>query len=630
MSGHLITCSGFVLVNNNNNNSNCAYHYTITPSNFVTLPEAKQRKKIGEFFDLLRVIQRPIKIRLTRKILPVPVDGRTVGMPILQLYISSHEPLNRILEALRYEYTTDLGGHKDIRIIRENWRDVTVDLGDGAESVAKCFTLRHIPHELPWAWVATGIFPVCHEITMWIEPVLHQNAVKYIRKRKELVYESATRSRAAAQEYEKLERAEESVRQTHAGLFRCRIICVIAARNRKELGAAVREFRNAAGISGGIFSTQIAKQAAMYSRGWGMTLVFDLGSMSCLYPMVSGDMLEVPNGLVLGINTDSAAPVIFDFQKRTNYNVAIIGTSGSGKSFTAKMFLRRLLAKYPDSLCFVIDPMGEYYDIAESLGLDRIQITGHDAKLGFDPFKLLEPADAADILGNVTRAPEDVIKQFRKYSDKVGSIDELFHALKGNPESQKWLDDLVDGPLAQMMRGTPSISDRLVISMKKADGKPHEIMLLILALNKVWKRIEEMPQNTQKIVVLDEAWMLFKMEGAGKYIEQIVRMGRKRNVKFLFISQNIDDIAKDRGGASKIVDNMETKILLNMEEDATDSAARILGLSPQEASRIKSFEPGHAIMLTKKYRLHVKFEPSGEEKAMFETSPQQDEKEAVP
>lgn len=595
------------------------YNYTVTPTNFVTLPQDKQRKKIGEFFDMLRVIQKPIKIRLARKILAVPIEGQVIGMPILQLYVSSNEPLNKIFETLRYEYTADLGGHKNIQIIKENWRDMQVKLGDDSKAVAKCYTLYGLPYELPWGWIATSIFPVCYEIIIWIEPVTHQTALNHIRKRKELLYESSRHSTSLADEYAKLERAEASMRQTHAGLFKCRIICVLVGQNKKMLKDMVREFRNNASISGGQFRTQTAKQGAMLIHGWGKTLTFDLGSTSCLYSMVSGDMLEVPNGLVLGINTDSGAPVIFDFQKRTNYNVAIIGTSGSGKSFTAKMILYRLLEKYPDSLCFVIDPMGEYYDIAHTFGLDRLQITGGD-NLGLDPFKLLDPADAADILGNVTKAPEDVVKQFRKFSDKVNSIDELFGMLQDNPESQKWLDDLVDGPLSGMMRGEPRISDKIVISMRKADGKPHEIMLLILALNKVWKRIEEMPQNTQKIILLDEAWMLFKMDGAQKYIEQIVRMGRKRNVKFLFISQNIDDIAKDRG-ANRIIDNIETKILLNMEEEATDNAAKILGLSPQETSRIKSFEPGHAIMLTRRYRLHVKFEPSEQEKKTFDTSP---------
>ena len=597
------------------------YHYTVTPTNFVTLPEAKQRKKIGEFFDILRVIQKPIRIRLARKILTIPVDGQMVGMPILQIYVSSNESLENIFDALRYEHTVDLGGHKEIRITQERWRDMTVDPGNGSEMLAKCFTLLRLPYDLPWGWLATSIFPMCYEVAIWIEPIGYDASLKQIRKRRELLYESATRSKSAAQEYEKLERAEESLRHTNSGLFRCKVICVLLGDRRENLKGAIKEFRNAASITGCRFVTQAARQGAMLKNGWGKTLTFDLGSMSCLYSMISGDMLEVPNGLVLGINTDSGAPVIFDFQKRTNYNVAIIGTSGSGKSFTAKMFLHRLLAKYPDSLCFVIDPMGEYYDIAHVFGLDKIQITGGGGELGFDPFKLLDAADAADILGIVTCAPEDVVKQFRKFSDKVESIDELYTRLENDKTSQKWLDDLVDGPLAKMMRGKPKISDRLVISMKKADGKPHEIMLLILALNKVWKRIVEMPQNAQKIIVLDEAWLLFKMKGASKYIDQIVRMGRKHNVRFLFISQNIDDIAENRGGANRIVDNIETKILLNMEEEAADSATKVLALSPQEQARIKTFDSGHAIMMTKKYRLNIKFEPSKQEKTAFDTSP---------
>ena len=598
------------------------YHYTVTPTNFVTLPESKQRKKIGQFFDLLRLIHKPIRIRLARKVLFVPIAGQQIGMPVLQLYISSMEPLNQILETLRYEYTADLGGHPQIKIVQERWRDMIIDTGDGSKKVAKCFALLHTPHELPWAWIATGIFPACHEVSIWIDPVTHEDALTNIRKRKELVYESAIHSKVASEEYAKLERAEESMRQTHSGLFRCVVVCVVIGANQKEMHKAIKEFRNAGSINGGQWATQTAKQGAMLVNGWGKTLVFDLGSMSALYCMVSTDMLEVPNGLVLGINTDSGAPIVFDFQKRTNYNVAIIGTSGSGKSFTAKMILHRLLQKYPDSLCFVIDPMGEYYDISDTLGLDKIRITGNDDELGFDPFKLLEPADAADILGKVTGAPEDVIKQFRKFSDKVGSIDELYNILKDDGTSRKWLDDLVDGPLARVMRGVPRMaSDRIVISMKRADGKPHEVMLLILALSRVWKRIEEIPQSTQKIVVLDEAWMIFKMKGAEKYIEQIVRMGRKRNVKFLFVSQNVDDIAGDKGGTGRIVDNIETKILLNMEEEATDNAAKVLGLSPQEVVRIKSFDPGNAVLLTKKHRIHARFEPSAAERVEFDTSP---------
>lgn len=591
------------------------HRYTVTPGNFATLPEAEQKRKVGRFLGLLRAMTRPARLTLSRKTLSVPVGGSEKGMPVLQVRIASAEPLGAALESLRYEYAEDLGG-AGAEAAREHLDCLEMEPG-GPGRWARCLTLASVPRELPWGWLATRVFPACHEASVWVEPVPHAKALSRVRRRRDLVADAAARSREAADEHAALGRAEESMLASRSGLYRCRTVCTVRAPERRELKAAARALREAASASGAVFAWQRGMQRAMLG-GWGRPLEFDLGSMSCMYPFVSGDMLEVPNGLVLGINADSGAPVIFDFARRSNYSAAVVGTSGSGKSFTAKMVLSRLLARHPDSLCFVIDPMGEYHDIAPSLGLERVRLTG-GGSLGLDPFRLLPPADAADVLGRVTRAPEDVVKQFRRFSDRVRSVGQLHAEL--DPDSRRWLDDLVEGPLAGLMRGEPRFPDRLVMSMRRADGKPHEAMLLVLALARVWKRIEEMPQRSQKIVLLDEAWMLFKMEGASRYVEQIVRMGRKRNVIFLFVSQNVGDVSGRQGASPRIIDNMETKILMSMEEDAADESARVLGLSEQECSRLKSFEPGHALLITKKHRLHVRLEPSARERELFDTSP---------
>ena len=80
------------------------YHYTITPTNFVTLPDEKQRKKLGEFFDILRVIEQEIHIIFSRKMLPVPIEGKMTDMPIIQIQISSKEPLDDVFDRLKFEY----------------------------------------------------------------------------------------------------------------------------------------------------------------------------------------------------------------------------------------------------------------------------------------------------------------------------------------------------------------------------------------------------------------------------------------------------------------------------------------------------------------------------------------------
>lgn len=95
-----------------------------------------------------------------------------------------------------------------------------------------------------------------------------------------------------------------------------------------------------------------------------------------------------------------------------------------------------------------------------------------------------------------------------------------------------------------------------------------------------------------------------------KYVNMIVRMGRKLYINFIFISQRIEDISKeDDTGIDKIIDNMETKIVLGLEEQAAETTRKVLNLSDQETSKLKSFNRGHALFLTKNHRIHAKFEP---------------------
>ena len=60
--------------------------------------------------------------------------------------------------------------------------------------------------------------------------------------------------------------------------------------------------------------------------------------------------------------------------------------------------------------------------------INFLQTTGAE-ELGLDPFQILEPQDAADILGEITHAPDTTRIQFHKYSDKVKSLKEFHDVL---------------------------------------------------------------------------------------------------------------------------------------------------------------------------------------------------------
>ena len=596
------------------------YSYSIIPTNFVNLSEENQAQKLGQFNDILRVIEDRVKITMSRRLVPITVEGQITEMPVMQVHLESHQPLSDILDQIKLEYISGDRSPEN-KIIKENLGSMEIQKENDIATFAQCFTLHSLPASLPYAWI-TNIFQLCSQIQILINPVPKDESITRMVRFKNIIYEDSKKDRSTAELYKRTDDTENSLRRDDTGLYECIVNCVVTGQDKKTLHANSKLFKKQIKRHGGSFAAVSAKQAAMLIEGYGKKLTLDRGSCSILYSFVSADMLEIPNGIPLGINMISKGPVIFDIGKRTNYNIAVIGKSGSGKSFTVKILLNRLHQKFPDSHIYVIDPMGEYGTISKFFGMEHLNITRNNEQLGLDPFILLEPQDAADILAEMTNAPDTTKIQFQRYCDKVNNMSEFYKKL---PKThRKYLDHLMDGPLSRIILGEPKLNDsqKIIISMDGATGNDSESMILVLLLNKIFKICSGLPAKTRKILVIDEAWMLFKMPGAAKYVNMIVRMGRKLNINFIFISQRIEDISKeDDTGIGKIIDNMETKIILGLEEQAAETARNVLNLSDQETAKLKSFNRGHALFLTKNHRIHAKFEPTPQEREMFDTTP---------
>lgn len=101
-----------------------------------------------------------------------------------------------------------------------------------------------------------------------------------------------------------------------------------------------------------------------------------LGAASC-YPFTSYELCD-DTGILLGINKHNNSLVIadlFNSQIYKNANMAILGTSGSGKSFTLQLFALRLRRK--NIQVFILAPLKghEFYRAARNIGGEIIQIS---------------------------------------------------------------------------------------------------------------------------------------------------------------------------------------------------------------------------------------------------------------
>ncbi len=152
----------------------------------------------------------------------------------------------------------------------------------------------------------------------------------------------------------------------------------------------------------------------------------DTSSLARLFPFSPPD-LDTRSGTLYGIDLRACAPVVYDPWDGThlNANTAVLARSGSGKSFATKLGVLRGLTR--GVTAYVIDPEGEYADMARAAG-GRVLSPGVPGQ-GMNPF-VIERGDSEELLqriGSLRRLIEVMVGE-RLGAERRASLD---HALAG-------------------------------------------------------------------------------------------------------------------------------------------------------------------------------------------------------
>ena len=152
----------------------------------------------------------------------------------------------------------------------------------------------------------------------------------------------------------------------------------------------------------------------------------DTSSIARLFPFSPPD-LDTRSGTLYGIDMRACSPVVYDPWDGThlNANTAVLARSGSGKSFATKLGVLRGLCR--GVTAYVIDPEGEYADMARAAG-GRVLSPGVPGQ-GMNPF-VIDKGDSEEMLqriGSLRRLIEVMVGE-RLSADRRASLD---HALAG-------------------------------------------------------------------------------------------------------------------------------------------------------------------------------------------------------
>lgn len=298
-----------------------------------------------------------------------------------------------------------------------------------------------------------------------------------------------------------------------------------------------------------------------------------------LLPVVADSSLA-PAGLLAPTYRNQLAfiDLFYDGMNNTNFNMAVCGTSGAGKTGLIQPLIRSVLDS--GGFAWVFDMGDGYKSLCENMG--GVYLDGDSLK--FNPFaNILDDA-------NFDLSAERIRDQLSVMASPNGNLDEVHEGLLLQAVQAAWLskrnkariDDVVDflitAKRSEEYAESPTIRSRLdemiilldqytvngiygeyfnsdepslhddarmvVLELGGLESRPSLLVAVMFSLIiYIENRMYQSPRSLKKLNVIDEGWRLldFKNEKVGTFIEKGYRTVRRHLGSYITITQNIVD-----------------------------------------------------------------------------------------
>jgi conjugal transfer ATP-binding protein TraC len=297
-----------------------------------------------------------------------------------------------------------------------------------------------------------------------------------------------------------------------------------------------------------------------------------------------------------------------------NYNVAIAGTSGSGKS----LLLNEIAAAYlgTGARVWIIDVGRSYEKACRHFGGSFIEFTER-APVSINPFATVEDIDEdmellQPLLAQMVSSREPLtgfqysaigaaiktVWSAKGAAMTVTDVHDLLatgHLDEESHDEDRRLKDLAtmlhpytrEGVYGKYFEGSSTIdfgADLIVLELEELKAKRDlQTVVLLIVMYRITREMY-FSRARKKIVIIDEAWDLLSGGATAEFIEAGYRRARKYKGAFMSATQGVDDYYRNPA-AKAALDNSDWMFLLRQKPESIEMMDKLGQITMDDAMK---------------------------------------------
>lgn len=548
--------------------------------------------------------------------------------------------------------------------------EVTFDYIKLGETFARTLFVYEYPRFLDSSW----LFPVINvdvvlDLAIYVYPQNTEDVTKKLRSKSSQIESSLTmesekglvRNPYLEATYSDIEELRDKLVTGQSKMFKQAMYITIYGDSIDKLNESTKVLEN-------MFGTQLVftKHANLQmEQGFNSTLPLgkdelmvsrnmDTEALSVSFPFISSTLTN-NEGVLYGANKVNNSLIIFDRFKLQNYNSIILGTSGAGKSYAAKLeILRQLMF---DADIIIIDPEKEFGELCNAVGGSYININLNSEQVinPFDlPQNLTDYEDQRDALrsniiiltgllrvmmGELTDEESNILDKalVETYAAKgitedpathhltppiMGDLKQILESINGGENMALRLGKFTEGTFSGLFNDHTNISlaNRMVcfsIRDLEEDLRP---IAMYSTLNFIWNKVKS--DRKKRILVVDEAWMLMKYNDSAQFLYSIAKRGRKYYLGLTTIGQDIGDFLKSEYG-KPLISNASLSMLLKQHPSQASLVQDVFDLTDAEKNFLLQCNTGEGLFIAGLNHAIIQIIRSVVEDSLVTTNPEE-------